>query len=89
MPSGFALRVLYCPDKRAHRLREPKLRLRNQLKFGQKSKSPFTHRFIVDKGGLLTASDKHGWSVLQYAVRYASLETVEALIELGADIFHR
>ena len=47
------------------------------------------YRFIVEKGGLLTASDKHGWSVLQYAVRYASLETVETLIELGADIFHR
>ena len=46
-------------------------------------------RFIVEKGGLLTASDKHGWSVLQYAVRYASLETVETLIDLGADIFHR
>ena len=46
-------------------------------------------RFIIEKGGLLTASDKHGWSVLQYAVRYATLETVEKLIELGADIFHR
>ena len=46
-------------------------------------------RFIIEKGGLLTASDKHGWSVLQYAVRYASLETVQTLLDLGADIFHR
>ena len=43
----------------------------------------------MEKGGQLVANDKHGWSVLQYAVRYASLNTVETLIELGADIFHR
>ena len=51
--------------------------------------NPNCSRFIVEKGGLLAANDKHGWSVLQYAVRYASLNTVETLIELGADIFHR
>jgi ankyrin repeat protein len=49
----------------------------------------FHPRFIVDKGGTLSAADKHGWSVLQYAIRYASLETVEALIDLGCDIFHK
>ena len=33
----------------------------------------------MDKGGDLSAKDKHGWSVLQYAVRYATLDTVEFL----------
>ena len=47
------------------------------------------YRFIVDKGGDLTATDKHGWSVLQYAVRYAPSETVEALLDMGCDMFHK
>lgn len=33
-------------------------------------------RFLAEKGGDLAATDKHGWSVFQYAIRYASMETV-------------
>ncbi len=46
-------------------------------------------RFITEKGGDISAKDKHGWSVLQYAIRYASLETVETLIDMGCDIYHK
>ena len=40
----------------------------------------------MDKGADLQAKDKHGWSVLHYAVRYGDLETTQLLIERGADI---
>ncbi len=46
--------------------------------------------FLVSKGGDLTACDKHGWSVLQYAVRYAPIPTIEHLIDdLGCDLRHK
>ncbi|CAB4060321.1 ANK [Lepeophtheirus salmonis] len=44
--------------------------------------------FLIGKGANLKALDKHGWSVFQYAVRYASLPTVQLLLDLGADIHH-
>jgi len=46
-------------------------------------------RLLKGKGGDLAATDKHGWSVLQYAVRYAAVPAVEALVDLGCDIHHR
>lgn len=46
--------------------------------------------FLVSKGGDLSACDKHGWSVLQYAVRYAPIPTIEHLIDdLGCDLRHK
>ena len=42
----------------------------------------------MEKGGNLAAVDKHGWSVLQYAIRYASVETVEFLVGIHSDINH-
>ncbi len=37
----------------------------------------------------MSATDKHGWSVLQYSVRYAPLAAVELLLELGCNVGHR
>lgn len=48
-----------------------------------------SYRFLVDKGADLKAEDKHGWSVLQYAVRYAPIESVQLLLDLEADIHHK
>ncbi len=42
----------------------------------------------MERGADVSAIDKHGWSVLQYGVRYAKLEAIEALIELGAAVSH-
>ena len=40
-------------------------------------------QFLIDKGADISAHDKHGWSVLQYAVRYAKMDAVKLLLDLG------
>ena len=48
----------------------------------------FLHCTVPLQGGEIGAEDRHGWSALHYAVRYASIDTVSFLLDRGANI-HR
>ena len=48
----------------------------------------FLHWTVPLQGGEIGAEDRHGWSALHYAVRYASIDTVSFLLDRGANI-HR
>ena len=43
-------------------------------------------KLLLDKGADLHAKDKHGWSILHYAVCYGNEEILEYLLNRGADI---